>query len=316
VTDILKISSMGKEKNKLIGIALTLLVALGGAAWYGLHHTLTVLSTKGQVGDRERHLIIIATLLMLIVVIPVYFLTFFIAWKYRSSNKQARYEPDQDGNRALEITWWAIPGIIILILSVITWNSSHSLDPFRSLSSQGKPLKVQVIALPWKWLFIYPDQNVASVNFLQIPTDRDIDFSITSDAPMNSFWIPQLGGQIYAMAGMDTHLHLAANTPGDYQGVSANISGKGFAGMHFIARAGSQADFNSWVGDKRAESKPLDQPTYDQLAEPSENDPVSFYNSVEPSLYDKVLLKYTVPNSALIGGDIESFTQEAGHHHD
>lgn len=306
---------MGKDKNKLIGLAVVLLVTLAAIVWFGLTHGLALLDTRGEVGDRERHLIIISTLLMLIVVIPVYVLMFFITWKYREDNKQALYQPDFDGSRKLEFTWWAVPGVIIFILSIFAWNSAHSLDPFRRLDRAGPVMKVQVVALPWKWLFIYPDQNVASVNLLQLPVGRQVDFNITSDAPMNSFWIPRLGGQVYAMAGMSTHLHLEASQVGDYDGVSANISGKGFAGMHFIARASSQANFDKWIAEVRSSGKTLDQATYDALARPSQNSPVSLYNSADPEMYDKVLLKYTVPSSALIGGDIQSLQEEL-HHHD
>jgi cytochrome o ubiquinol oxidase subunit 2 len=306
---------MGKDKNKLLGIAAILVTTLVASIWYGASHVLPVLDTKGSVGNDERHLIVLSTLLMLIVVVPVYFLTFFIAWKYRAENKSARYEPNTDGNRKLEFTWWAVPGIIILILSVVTWNSSHKLDPFRPISGDRPTMQVQVVALPWKWLFIYPAQNVASLNYLQIPVNTPVDFNITSDAPMNSFWIPALGGQIYAMAGMNTHLHLIANQAGDYRGVSANISGQGFAGMHFMARASSEEDFNKWLESSRSQNRTLDQQAYDGLAKPSQNDPVTLYSSATPGLYEKTILKYAVPSSALIGANVDTFTQDL-HHHD
>lgn len=306
---------MRKEKNKIIGLALVLLATLVAAGWYGLTHGLAVLESHGSVGKQEKHLIIIATLLMLIVVVPVYFLTFYIAWKYRASNKAARYQPEFDGNRKLEFTWWAIPGAIIIILSVVAWNSAHSLDPSRQLAGGGQAMEIQVVALPWKWLFIYPDKNIASVNFVELPVGRQVDFNITSDAPMNSFWIPQLGGQIYAMAGMSTHLHLMADTPGDYRGVSANISGRGFAGMNFTARAVSRADFDKWIASAGAATKQLDQSAYDRLAQPSENNPVALYSSVQPGLYSKLLLKYSLPNSALIGAD-PALLEQGVHAHD
>lgn len=306
---------MRNDKNKIIGLALVLLVTLTAAGWYGLTHGLAVLESRGTIGAQERRLMIIATLLMLIVVVPVYILTFYIAWKYRAGNKSARYQPDLDGNRKLEFTWWAVPGVIIFILSIMAWNSSHSLDPFRQLSNGGPAMEVQVVALPWKWLFIYPDKNIASVNFVELPVNRQVDFNITSDAPMNSFWIPQLGGQIYAMAGMSTHLHLMADTPGDYRGVSANISGRGFAGMTFTARAVSQANFDKWLASAAVGAKQLDQSAYDQLAQPSENNPVTYYSAVQPGLYDKLLLKYSLPSSALIGADPQLLEQGV-HHHD
>jgi cytochrome o ubiquinol oxidase subunit II len=306
---------MGNEKSKLVWLGAILVAVLGLSGWYSLSHKLALLDSKGVVGQREKHLIILSTVLMLIVVVPVYFLTFFIAWRYRASNKTARYEPDQDGNRALELTWWAVPGIIILILSVVTWRSSHSLDPFHQLSSDKPPMTVQVVALPWRWLFIYPQQGVAAMNFVQIPVNTPVDFNITSDAPMNSFWIPQLGGQVYAMAGMNTHLHLMADQVGDYRGVSANISGQGFANMRFTARASSAADFKQWTSRLQHSSQQLSQDTYNQLAQPSQDSLVTFYSAVEPGLYDNVLLKYMVPNPALLGAET-NFLQGSGHHHE
>lgn len=304
---------MEDDKKRLIILAVILLAVVLAVGGYGLTHSLDVLDTKGIVGQREKHLIILSSLLMLIVVIPVYFLTFFITWKYRAGNKKARYEPDQDGNRLIEVTWWAIPGVIILILSVVAWNSAHSLDPFRPLG-QSKQLTVQVVALPWKWLFIYPAQNVAALNELAIPVDTDVDFNITSDAPMNSFWVPRLGGQIYAMAGMNTHLHLQADQPGDYEGVSANISGQGFAGMHFKVKAMSQTAFVGWSKQTAAANHDLTQTAYDNLAKPSQNDPVAYYSTVEPALFDKILLKYALPSGALVGADVNSLQTELHHH--
>jgi cytochrome o ubiquinol oxidase subunit 2 len=171
-----------------------------------------------------------------------------------------------------------------------------------------------VVALPWKWLFIYPEQNMASLNYLEIPVNTTIDFNITSDAPMNSFWIPRLGGQIYAMAGMNTHLHLMADQPGDYEGVSANISGDGFAGMHFAVKAVASSNFSNWLATTGSSSHQLSQTVYDQLAQPSQNDPVIYYSSVGPNIYDKVLLKYTVPSAALVGADLNHVELEQHSH--
>ena len=180
---------------------------------------------------------IFAALLSLVVVIPVFAMTIYIVWRYRESNQKAKYSPDWDHNSKVETIWWLIPTLLIVVLSVVTWNSSHSLDPFKPIKSSVKPLRVQVIALQWKWLFIYPEQGVASTNILELPVDRPINFEVTADAPMNSFWIPQLGGQIYAMAGMSTQLHLMASEAGTYAGASANLSGKGFAKMKFDTKA-------------------------------------------------------------------------------
>jgi cytochrome o ubiquinol oxidase subunit 2 len=290
------------KKAKLAFLTL-LVLSVGTLAASYLHgHNLAVLNPKGLIASRERSLIIIASLLMIIVVIPVFALTFGIVWKYRAGNTKAKYSPDWDHNRRLEATWWAIPSVLILILSILTWTSSHELDPYKPLASSAQPLTIQVVALDWKWLFIYPQQHIATVNFVQIPKDTPINFVITSDAPMNSFWIPQLGGQIYAMPGMSTQLHLMASSTGSYAGSSANISGRGFAGMRFIAKATSPADFNTWVASTQRGSAHLNLETYAALARPSENHPVATYASAQDGLYDTILMKYMMPNLDIAAG--------------
>jgi cytochrome o ubiquinol oxidase subunit 2 len=273
----------------VLDILLLLLLLL-----YGRHtnFNVEVLNPKGQIASRERRLIYEAALLMLIVVIPVYVMTFYIAFKYRASNKKAKYSPELDGNRALEITWWAIPGIIIAILAVITFKSSHNLDHFKKIHNSVTPMTIEVVALDWKWLFIYPEQNIASVNFVQFPVNTPLDFRITADAPMNSFWIPQLGGQIYAMSGMSTELSLIANQSGDYRGSSANISGRGFADMNFTARATSHGDFDIWVENAKHAKQSLTLATYDQLASPSTVAKPTYYSSAQYGLFNHILTKF------------------------
>lgn len=253
---------------------------------------LVVLNSQGLIANQERDLIFISFGLCMIVVIPVFIMLGWFAYKYRDGNKKADYQPDWDHNRLAETTWWLVPFIIISILSVITWQSSHKLDPFKPIDSNVRPLKVQVIALDWKWLFIYPQEEVATINFLQIPTNTPVDFEITSDAPMNSFWIPQLGGQIYAMSGMSTQLHLMANAGGDYKGSSANISGRGFAGMNFTARASSPEAYEHWLQVVRQSDQALDQAEYQKLLQPSQNDHVRYYSAAATGLYDSVVHKF------------------------
>lgn len=258
-----------------------------------------ILSPQGIIADKQRHLLTITALLSLVVVIPVYLMAFFITLKYRESNESANYRPDWDHDKTAETVWWTVPIILIFILSIITWQSSHELDPFRSLESNKKPLTIKVIALDWKWLFIYPDQNIASVNYVQFPVDTPINFEITSDAPMNSFWIPQLGGQVYAMSGMTTKLHLMASKQGDYAGSSSNISGKGFAGMKFNAHAGSLSEFIEWSINTSDKSVSLDNSAYNVLAKPSENNPVSYYKLTDFNIFDSVIHKYSMPMSEI-----------------
>lgn len=254
--------------------------------------TIAILQPAGTIAEQQRNLIIFASILGLVVIVPVFILLAFILWRFRDGNVKAKYRPNWDGSRKLETIWWGIPIVIILILAVVTWNTSHSLDPYQPLESSTKPLRIQVIALQWKWLFIYPDQQIASVNYVQIPEDTPVNFEITSDAPMNSFWIPQLGGQVYAMSGMSTQLHLMADNPGSYNGVSANISGEGFAGMKFTVDAVSNADFDNWVQQTASGNSRLDQTTYQKLAQPSSNEPVTLFAASEPGLYDSVIRRY------------------------
>ncbi len=254
-----------------------------------------ILDPKGMVAADEKHLLVTAVLLMLIVVIPVIFLAVMVSWKYRAGNKKAEYTPDWGHSTILEIIWWTIPCIIIGILAVLTWIGTHQLDPYRPLDVPGKPIRIQVVALNWKWLFIYPDQRIASVNFVQFPVNQPVRFFITSDAPMNSFQIPRLAGQIYAMAGMQTKLNLIASEKGDYRGLSTNYSGDGFAGMKFIARASSQQDFDQWVKAVKKSHHPLSMAVYRDLMKPSENNPPEYFSNVENDLFHEVMMKFMMP---------------------
>jgi cytochrome o ubiquinol oxidase subunit II len=286
-----------KNKNsRRIFITAFALWFVGIIAWYLHDKNFAVLNPGGSVAAKERNLMVVTALLGLLVIVPVYIMLFSFAWRYREGNKKAKFSPELSGNRWLEAIWWGIPAAIIMVLSIITWNSSHALDPHKALPVAGKPaITIQVVALDWKWLFIYPKQNVASVNWLQLPVGTPVNFIVTADAPMNSFWIPQLGSQIYAMPGMSTQLHLLADKAGYYQGSSANISGRGFAGMRFMARAGSDKEFGTWLQAARRSPLALSAGAYRNLAKQSENNPVAIYSSVEPSLYDKVVLKYMTP---------------------
>jgi cytochrome o ubiquinol oxidase subunit 2 len=278
----------------ILGAIVVVAAAIAGAIWFLGTHNVAVLSPRGTIADQQRQLIITATILMALVVVPVFALAFGIAWRYREGNTKAKYSPNLGGNKWAEITWWLIPLAIITVLAGIVIVSSHQLDPFKPLNSSKPALKVQVISLEWKWLFLYPEQHVASVNYLPIPADRPIDLELTSDAPMNSFWIPQLAGQIYTMSGMSTQLHIMASQPGDYRGSSANISGEGFSGMTFNAHATSQADFDAWVAKTQKSDKVLSLDTYNELIKPSKNvEPTSYsFPAAYDKLYDTVIMKY------------------------
>lgn len=254
---------------------------------------------KGAIAAEQLRLIIIATILMLLIVVPVIIMTLVIAWRYRASNTKARYEPNWAHSVKLEILWWAIPCIIIAILSVITWVTSHTLDPYRPLESKIKPLTIQAIALDWKWVFIYPEQGIATINYIEIPENTPISFEITSQGPMNALWIPQLGGQIYAMAGMRTRLHLIADEPGLYDGSSGNYSGQGFAEMTFKVKAESSEDFMKWVKTVKQTPDALTGNLFNHLLEPSKNLPVQVFSSVEANIFNDEVMKFMIPMSSM-----------------
>lgn len=287
-----------KTNFKILISVLVFIAAIAVSALYISSHSIAVLDPKGMIGEKERDLIITASLLMLIVVVPVFVFALFFAWKYRASNK-ARHEPDWEHNYIAEYCWWGVPLFIVVILAVITWKSSHELNPFKPINSATKPLTIQVVALEWKWLFIYPEQGIATINFVQFPEKTPINFEITADAPMNSFWIPQLGGQIYAMPAMRSKLHLIANEVGAYRGASANISGEGFAGMVFTAKSSTDADFNQWVLSVQQSTAQLNLDTYNQLVEPSSYNPVAYYKLSQPNLFDQIMMKYMMPQQPL-----------------
>jgi cytochrome o ubiquinol oxidase subunit 2 len=230
--------------------------------------------------------------------VPVIALTLLFAWRYRQSNAEATYSPDWDHSTALELVIWSAPLLIIIALGAITWISTHTLDPYRSLRridaarpvpAGAKPLVVEVVALDWKWLFIYPEQGIATVNELAAPVDVPISFKITASSVMNSFFVPALAGQIYAMPGMQTTLHAVMNEAGDYAGMSANYSGAGFSGMRFRFHGLSAADFDKWVQTAKSANARLDRAAYLQLEQPSEREPVHRYSTVAPDLFDAVL---------------------------
>lgn len=259
---------------------------------------VAVLNPKGLIAEKERSLIIFTCVLGLGVVIPVFVMLFAFAWRYREGNTKAKYTPEWGHSRLFETIWWGIPCAIILVLAVVTWKATHELDPYRALASATPPLKVQVVALQWKWLFIYPGQKVAAVNTLPLPEKTPINFDITSDAPMNSFWIPSLGGQVYAMSGMSTQLHLIADQPGIYSGSSANISGQGFAGMKFAAKVMSRQDFDTWVRSAQSSASTLGAAEYEALARPSKDVPQAAYALTKTDLYDTIVQKYMTPATA------------------
>ena len=281
-----------KVSTKFIILLLIFSSVLIGSLVYLSFTDIAVLNPKGYIGIKQKNLLVFSTFLMLIVVIPVFLLTFGIAWKYRAENKKAKYDPEHDHNFLAECVWWGVPCLIMLVLGFVTWKGCHELDPFRPLEPEKKPITIQVVALQWKWLFIYPEQNIATVNYVAFPIETPVKFEITADAPMNSFWIPRLGGQIYAMSGMRSILYLSADAVDEYRGSSANISGKGFSGMAFTAKSTTKEDFEQWVQSVRSSETSLNKNTYQQLAKQSEYNPAAFYRLETENLFDWIMMQY------------------------
>lgn len=278
---------------------LPALLALAGCA------RTVVLNPSGDVARQQGDLILVATALMLIVIVPVIGLTLFFAWRYRASNRSAPYTPDWDHSTQLELVIWGGPLLIILALGAITWITTHTLDPYRPLDriapgkpvpADVKPLEVQVVSLDWKWLFIYPEQGVAAVNELALPVDRPVRFLLTSSTVMNAFYIPELAGMIYTMPSMQTQLNAVANQPGEFVGFSSNYSGAGFSWMRFAVHATDEAGFQAWVSKARAAGERLDRARYLALEKPSEREPARLFAGVDPGLYDAVLNRCVDPN--------------------
>jgi cytochrome o ubiquinol oxidase subunit 2 len=230
-------------------------------------------------------LIVVATILMLLIVVPVMFLVVLFAWRYRQNGKatETEYDPEWHHSTKLELVIWSAPLLIIIALGALTWITTHKLDPYRPLDriSEGKPLspdvkplEVEVVSLDWKWLFFLPEQGIATVNELAAPVDRPIRFKLTSTHTMNAFYVPDLAGMIYTMPGMETQLNAVINKPGTYKGMSSHYSGAGFAGMTFKFHGLSDEDFEQWVAKAKADGKPLSRDAYRELAKPSERDPV------------------------------------------
>ena len=257
-----------------------------------------LMSPSGDVAAQQGRLIVVSTVLMLLIVVPVIILTLLFAWRYRQSNTEATYKPDWDHSIQLELLIWAAPLLIVIALGALTWISTHTLDPYRPLTRIGtdrplpagtKPLVIEVVALDWKWLFLYPEQGVAVVNELAAPVDVPIHFKITSSSVMNSFFIPALAGQIYAMPGMETTLHAVINRPGEFEGFSANYSGAGFSDMRFKFHGLASADFDRWLQTAKSQRNELNRDGYLQLERPSEREPVRRFGSVAPGLYDAIV---------------------------
>jgi cytochrome o ubiquinol oxidase subunit 2 len=247
-----------------------------------------VLDPQGPVCAAERLILLNATGIMLVVFVPVIMLTLAFAWWYRASNARAKYQPTWDYAGHIELVVWAIPAMVVILLACVGWTGSHELDPAKKLESTVKPIRIQGISLDWKWLFIYPDEGIASVNDLIVPAGAPLEFSLTSATVMNSFFIPQLGSMIYTMPGMMTQLNLLAQNVGEYPGLAAQFSGDGFSDMHFTVHAVSGADYSNWVERTRDHGNALDASTYAEIIAPGTTG-VLTYRKVSPNFYEWIV---------------------------
>ena len=268
---------------------VVLAVVLVGAATLG-GCSEGVLDPKGPIAGAERQILFNSLGIMLAIVIPTILATFGVAYWFRSSNERARYQPEFKYSGRLEVLVWAIPAMTVLLVGGVAWVGAHDLDPRKAISATVKPVTVQVVSLDWKWLFIYPEQGIASVNHLVVPVGTPISFELTSAGVMNSFFVPQLGSQIYTMAGMTTHLQLQADNAGSYPGLSAQFSGDGFADMIFKADAVPGADFSQWVETARATGPVLDALAYADLARPSKAVAPFTYRAVASDLFSRIAM--------------------------
>jgi cytochrome o ubiquinol oxidase subunit II len=268
-----------------LAVPFLALAPLGGC-------TFDLLQPVGDVGRQERTLILAALGLMLLVVVPVIALTLWFGWKYRASNARAVYAPTWAHSTRIEVVVWLVPCVIVAILGAMIWRTTQTLDPYRPLESGVKPVRVQVVALNWKWLFIYPDYGVATIDELAIPAGTPIDFELTAESLMNSFFIPQLGSQVYAMAGMRTQLHLIADTPGTYLGMSAAFSGEGFSDMRFDTVAMSPPAFEAWMRDAKRSPQAMDARRYRTVSLPATRGVPAIYAGVEPDLFDGIVDRF------------------------
>jgi cytochrome o ubiquinol oxidase subunit 2 len=277
-------------KGRLLPV-LTIVAVSGLLSGCGM----VVMDPSGDVAIQQRNLIVASTALMLLVIVPVIAMTFVFAWRYRASNADAKYDPDWHHSTQLEVIIWTVPLLIIIALGAMTWISTHTLDPFRPLAriapnrpvpADMKPLMVEVVALDWKWLFIYPEYGVASLNEMAAPADVPINFRITSSSVYNTFYVPALAGMIYAMPGMETKLHAVMNKEGDFTGISGMYSGSGFSRMNFVFKSLSRQGFDGWVEKAKAAGASLNRQTYLDLEKPSEAVPVQYFSSVETGLFD------------------------------
>jgi cytochrome o ubiquinol oxidase subunit II len=247
---------------------------------------------KGIIAHKELDLMVVDVLLMLSVIVPTCIALFIVVWNRSKKESSTDHDPEHTFGPRTQVILWAIPSVIVAVMATLTWYATYELDPFRPLLSEKKPLSIQVVALDWKWLFIYPEQEIATVNLVRFPAKTPIHFELSADnSPMNSFWVPQLSGQIYTMTGMVTSLHIMADAPGEFAGRAAEINGEGFADMTFKVQACSDSDFEEWVSHVKQSPLQLTAAAYNELVTRSVNNPVVLYSHVDNDLFQRIVAK-------------------------
>lgn len=283
------------KRKFLIGICAVIISVIGIVIALASENALLV-HPRGMIAKSELELIVTNIVLMLLIIVPSYILLFTVVWKYCIRNEFSEYDPEHTFGPFGELLMWGLPSIIVAVMAVVTWDATHKLNPYKPIESDRKPLVIQVVAMDWKWLFIYPELGIATLNFLHIPERTPIHFKLTADgSPMNSFWIPQLSGQIYSMTGMSTQLYLMADGLGKYVGRAVEINGEGYADMTFPVQSTSSKDFEDWIAEVKKSSHHLTEDIYDDLIKPSVNKSIIYFSEVDKDLYQKIIHKYMYP---------------------
>lgn len=258
---------------------------------------MQLLEPAGYIANIQSHILIGALIVAAVIGISLIAITFFVVFRYKDGKKKRTYKPDWSANEKMLLPLWMFACLFVAGISLIIWETAHATDPYAAIPSSVKPITIQVVALQWKWLFIYPKEKIATINFIEIPVNTPIQFQLTADAPMNSFWVPRLGGQMYAMAGMVTQLHLVANQIGSFPGGGAEMSGAGFSGMTFTVKSVTKQAYATWVAKVQKSPRQLQATTYAQLAKPSSYNPVTLYRYTDENLYNDIIMQFMGPMS-------------------
>lgn len=297
-------------RKKLRQIHFWVLAVLASVLLSGCGSEYVVLNPKGPVAEAQYNLIVISAILCAVIIIPVFAITAFIVYRYRDTkDNNAPYKPEWAHNTTLEVIWWGIPVVIIAILGFFTVRDTFAL--VESPNKDVKPITIQVTSLDWKWMFTYPEQNIATVNYLEIPAGVPVKFQLSADGPMNSFWVPELGGQIYAMSGMATKLYLQADKPGEYQGMGANFTGEGFAHMQFNVIAKPQNEFDQWVQQVKSTTAAMTKQDYEALRKPGLTDKKT-YSAFPEGLFEEIVMKYSHGHDGTRKHDMNKQQQPVG----